>query len=104
MADITVEEAVIRNCEALIAGNIVQIFADMSPQAMVKLSQSMASPMSGGGTPPKLTGYEIADRSQDGDRHVYDVRFSGDVNFGVKAYWEEVDNAWKLVDFEPYQM
>jgi hypothetical protein len=65
MADSTVEEAVIRNCEALIAGNIVQIFADMSPQAMMKLSQSMAAPMSGGATaPPKLTAYEIAGRSR----------------------------------------
>lgn len=101
MADVTVEEAVKRNCEALIAGNIAQIFTDMTPQAMAKLSQSAGAQM--GGPMPKLTAYEIVERRQDEDDHIYDVRFQGDVAFGVKARWREIDNAWKLVDFEPYQ-
>jgi len=101
MADISAEEAVRRNCEALIAGNIAQIFTDMTPQAMAKLSQSAGAQM--GGPMPKLTGYEIVGREQQDADQVYDVRFAGDVNFGVKASWREIDGQWKLVDFEPYQ-
>lgn len=100
MADVTVEEAVIRNCEALIAGNFAQIFADMTPQAMAKLSQSAGAQV--GGPLPQLTAYEVVSREQEGDEHLYDVRFSGDVRFGVKARWREIDGQWKLVDFDPY--
>lgn len=102
MADITVEEAVTRNCEALIAGNIAQIFTDMTPEAMAKLSQSAAA--TAGGPMPKLTRYEIVGREQEGDDHVYDVRFAGDVHFGVRGRWREIDNQWKLVDFDGYQL
>lgn len=104
MAEITVEEAVVRNCEALIAGNFAQIFMDITPRVMAKLSQSMAqSGQSMTGPMPKLTAYEIVSRTQENGDHVYDVRFTGDVSLGVRARWKEIDNAWKLVDFEPYQ-
>lgn len=102
MADITVDEAVRRNCDALITGNIAQIFTDMTPQAMAKLGQQAGAGM--GGPMPKLTGYEIAAHEQEGEEHLYDVRFSGDVRFGVKARWREIDGAWKLVDFDGYQI
>ena len=101
MAEISVEDAVKRNCEALIAGNIAQIFADMTPQAMAKLSQQAGAQM--GGPMPRLTAYEIVGREQQGDGHLYDVRFTGDVNFGVKATWREIDGQWKLDDFEAYE-
>lgn len=105
MADIAIEDAVRRNCEALIAGNFAQIFADLTPQAMAKLSQSMAaSGQQMGGPMPRLSGYEILSRVQEGDEHIYDVRFTGEISFGVKGRWKEIDNLWKLVDFEPYQL
>ena len=107
MADISVEDAVRRNADALIAGNIAQLFTDMTPEAMTKLSQMAGAGMAAAppGSPmPKLTGYEIVSREQDGDDHVYDVRFSGDIHFGVKNRWREINNQWKLVDFDPYQM
>jgi hypothetical protein len=104
MPDISLEEAVERNCQALIAGNIAQIFVDMTPEAMAKLSQSAGAAQMGSGPMPKLTAYEIVDREQaDGD-DVYDVHFHGDVNFGVKARWRAINDQWKLVDFEPYQL
>jgi hypothetical protein len=102
VADIAIEDAVTRNCDALIAGNIAQIFADMTPQAMAKLSQSAGAAM--GGPMPKLTGYDIVGREQEGEEHIYDVRFQGEANFGVKGRWKEIDNVWKLIDFEAYQM
>lgn len=103
MADVSVEDAVTRNCEALVAGNISQIFIDMTPEAMAKLSTLSASQGAARGM-PKLTAYEIIGREADGADHLYDVRFSGDVAFGVKGRWREVNGAWKLVDFEGYQI
>ena len=102
MADITVEEAVTRNCDALITGNIAQIFADMTPEAMAKLSQSVGAAATG--QMPRITSYEIVSREQESEEHVYDVRFHGDVDFGVKGRWREIDNQWKLVDFDGYEL
>lgn len=104
MADITVEEAVTRNCQALLAGNIAQLFADMTPEAMAKLVQAGGGQMPMGGVMPTLTGYEVVSRSQDGDDHLYDVQVSGSVNFGVKTRWREIAGAWKIVDFDGYQL
>jgi hypothetical protein len=100
MAEVSVEEAVERNCQALLTGNIAQIFADMTPEAMAKLAAAGGGAMSGG--IPQFTGYEVVSREQDGDDHLYDVRFSGDQNFGVKARWREIAGQWKLVDFDGY--
>jgi hypothetical protein len=102
MPDTSVEEAVTRNCQALLTGNIAQIFADMTPEAMAKLASQGGGAMAGG--MPQLTSYDIISRSQDGDDHLYDVQFRGSQNFGVKARWREIDGFWKLVDFEGYQL
>jgi hypothetical protein len=101
MADISLDDVVRRNCDALVTGNIAQIFADLTPQAMAKLSQSAGAQM--GGAMPKLTSYQIVGQDEQGDDQVYDVRFSGDVNFGIKAHWRQLDGQWKIVDFEPYE-
>ena len=100
MADVTIEEAVTRNCQALLTGNIAQIFADMTPEAMAKLAAQGGGAMSGG--LPQLTSYDIVSRSQEGDDHLYDVRFHGEPSFGVKARWRELGGQWKLVDFKGY--
>ncbi len=102
MADLTVEEAVTRNCEALIAGNIAQIFADMTPEAMAKIASAGGGAMGAG--LPQLTSYDIIDRSQDGDDHLYDVQFHGSQNFGVKARWREIAGMWKLIDVDGYAL
>src|SRR3712207_2509825 len=99
VAEITVEEAVTRNWQALMTGNIAQIFTDMTPEAMAKLAQAGGGAMAAAGGMPTLTSYEVISRSQDGDDHLYDVRFAGSVNFGVKARWREIADAWKIVDF-----
>jgi hypothetical protein len=104
MADISVEEAAQRNCQALLAGNIAQIFTDMTPESMAKIAQlGGGQAMAMGQAMPKLTSYDIIERRQDGDDHIYDVQFHGDVNFGVRARWREVGGFWKIVDFDGYQ-
>ena len=102
MADDSVEEAVTRNCQALLTGNIGQIFADMTPEAMAKLASQGGGAMAGG--LPQFTSYDVISRSQDGDDHLYDVQFRGDQSFGVKARWRELGGQWKLVDFEGYAL
>lgn len=103
MADISVEDAVTRNCQALVAGNFAQIFADMTPQAMAKLSQTMAANAQQlAGQPPRFERYEIVAHERQGEEHLYDVRFHGDTTFGVRARWQEIEGAWKLTDFDPY--
>ncbi len=101
MADPALDEALKRNCEALVAGNIAQLFVDLSPQAVVKLSQSAAAQVAG--SMPKLTAYEVIGRESNGDLELCDVRFTGEVNFGIKASWQRFDGAWKIVDFDSYQ-
>lgn len=101
MADGDVEEAVTRNCQALLTGNIAQIFADMTPEAMAKLAQLGGGTMTG--AMPALTSYDIISRNQDGADHLYDVRFRGVPSFGVRGRWREVNGQWKLVDFDGYQ-
>lgn len=101
MPDPSLEEAVKRSCEALISGNLAQIFIDLTPQAMYKLSQS-AGPQVAGGI-PRLTAYEVTGQESTETAELYDVRFTGDVNFGVRASWQQVEGKWKIVDFEPYQ-
>ena len=103
MPDTTVEEAVTRNCQALMTGNIAQIFADMTPEAMAKLATAAPGGGMAGGM-PQLTSYDIVSREQEGDDHLYDVQFRGDQSFGVKARWREVAGVWKLVDFDGYAL
>ncbi len=102
MADVTVEEAVTRNCQALMTGNIAQIFADMTPEAMAKLAAAGGGAMAGG--LPQFTSYDIISREQDGDDHLYDAQFHGTQSFGVKARWREIAGQWKLVDFDGYAL
>jgi hypothetical protein len=102
MAEITVEEAVTRNCQALLTGNIAQIFTDIAPEAMAKMASMGGGQLSAG--LPKLTSFDIVSRAQEGDDHLYDVHFEGEQCFGVKARWREIAEQWKLVDFEGYPL
>lgn len=102
MAGGTVEDAVTRNCQALVMGNIAQIFADMAPEAMAKLATLGGGQMSG--QLPQLTSFEIVERSTDGDDQLYEVQFKGSPAFGVKARWREINGQWKIVDVDGYQM
>lgn len=102
MADATVEDAVQRNCQALLAGNIALIFQDLAPEAMAKLATLGGGQMTG--QMPQLTSYDVISRSQDGADHLYEVQFKGTPAFGVKARWRELNGQWKIVDVDGYQL
>ena len=103
MADISVDEAVTRNCQAMLTNNFAQIFADMTPEAMAKLAQQTGGTMAAG-TLPQLTSYDIISHEQDGEDHLYDVQFHGEPSFGVRARWREINGQWKLADFDGYAL
>jgi hypothetical protein len=95
MPDIDVEEAVKQNCQAVLAGDLMRIMSDLTPEA---LGQVMASAGGGGGmgAMPALTGFDIVSHETEGDDHHFKVNFSGDQNFTANATWREVDGAWKI--------
>lgn len=93
MPDLSVEDAVKANCQALIAGDLMKVMTDLSPEAM---AQMMAA---GGGNMaamPQLTGYEILERRQEGDDYVFTVKFSGSQEFTVTATWADFGGVWKI--------
>lgn len=102
MVNQEIEQVVIRNCEALVQGNIAQLFLDLTPAAMAQLAQSPAATMSG--PMPKVSAYQIIERRPDGADYRYTVHFDGDVRFGVRAHWSMVDGTWKIAGFEPFPL
>jgi hypothetical protein len=101
MPDISVEEAVKQNCQAVLAGDLMKIMGDLTPEALGAL-------MSGGGgggmgAMPTLTAFNIEQHDQDGEDHVFTVKFSGDQVFTAVATWRDVGGAWKIADLKMEQ-
>ena len=51
-----------------------------------------------GGAMPALTSFDIESHDQNGDDHVFKVKFSGDQDFMAIATWRDVDGQWKIAD------
>jgi hypothetical protein len=96
MPDISVEEAVNANCQAVLAGDLMRIMNDLTPEA---LSQVMANAGGGGGmggAMPALTSFDIESHDVSGDDHNFQVRFKGDQEFVARATWRDVGGQWKI--------
>jgi hypothetical protein len=92
MPDISVEEAVKQNCQALLIGDLMRVMNDLTPEAMAQL-------MSGGGNMsamPTLTGFDIQNHEVTGEDHVFKITFKGDQDFTALATWRDVGGAWKI--------
>ena len=93
MPEMDVEQAVKENCQALIAGDLMKVMTDLTPEAMAQV-------MSGGGgnmgTMPTLTGYDIESHDVEGDDHVFKIKFSGEQEFRALATWRDVGGSWKI--------
>jgi hypothetical protein len=93
MPDMDVEQAVKENCQALLAGDLMKVMTDLTPEAMAQV-------MSGGGgnmgAMPALTGYDIQSHDVQGDDHVFKIKFSGDQEFTALATWRDVGGQWKI--------
>ena len=93
MPEISIDEAVRRNCQALVAGDLAAVLNDLTPEAV---AQAVAG--SGGATMmPAVIGYEIVSRQEASGEHRFRISFKGsDHDFEAGITWREVDGAWKI--------
>jgi hypothetical protein len=90
-----------RNAEAVMAGNFMQIMADITPEALAKL-MAMAPP--GGGpsiaTLPALTGYTLELLEPADEAQLYRATFTSEqATATFVTTWRQVVGQWKVVDF-----
>lgn len=94
MPDISVEEAVRQNCQAVLTGDLMRIMTDLTPEALGQMAQA-----GGGGAMaqmPTLTSFDIVSHEVQGDDHLFKINFAGDQNFTAHATWRDVGGAWKI--------
>jgi hypothetical protein len=93
----TIEEAVTENCQAVLIGDLMRIMQDLTPEALGKL---MAGAGSGGGmgAMPALKSFDIQKHDEQGDDHIFTIKFAGDADFTAVATWRDVGGAWKIAD------
>lgn len=95
MPDMSVEDAVNANCQAMLSGDMMKLMSDLTPEALGKLMANAGSNM---GAMPALKSYNIDSYEQQGDDHVFKVSFEGDQNFTATATWRDVGGQWKIAD------
>ena len=97
MPDKSVEEAVTENCQAVLIGDLMRIMQDLTPEALGKL---MANAGGGGGmgAMPALKSFDIQSHDEQGDDHIFKIKFTGDQDFTAVATWRDVGGAWKIAD------
>lgn len=100
MPDIDVEQAVKENCQALLTGDLMRVMNDLTPEAM---AQVMANAGGGMGAMPQLTGFDIQSHEQQGDDHLFKIKFTGDQEFTALATWRDVGGAWKIAALQMEQ-
>lgn len=91
-------EAAERNAEAIKAGNLSQLMADITPDV---LAQVMAMGAQAGGLSPaqmpNIQGYEIKDFGPDGDVEVFHVTFRSDAGTAtISESWKQLMGQWKI--------
>lgn len=94
----SVREAVERTAQAVMTGNLPQLMADLTPEALGQMMTLGSAP--GGMSPatmPNITGYEIADAGEDGDAHVFHVTFTSTAGQAtLAATWKQIMGQWKI--------
>ncbi len=93
MPDMSVEEAVKQNCQALLIGDLMRVMNDLTPEAMGQLMQNAGGGM---GAMPTLKSFQIETHEEQGVDHVFKIKFSGDQDFTAIATWRDVGGAWKI--------
>ena len=88
-----------RNAEAVMTGNLAQVMADVTPEA---LQQLMGLGAGGGLTPqsmPSITGYAIEEQADDAEGDLFHVRFDSEAGSAtLAARWKEVMGQWKITE------
>ena len=94
MPDITVDEAVTKNCQALLNGDLMTVMNDLTPEAMAGAMANAGGSM--GGAMPQLKSFDILSHDEQGEDHIFKIKFSGDQDFTAIATWRDVGGAWKI--------
>ena len=101
-------EAVERNAQAVMSGNLAQIMADITPEALAQMMQLGAA--AGGMSPaamPNIQGYEVTELPPDGEAQIFHVRFASSIGHAtLSTAWKQIMGQWKittvgLVSVEP---
>ena len=91
-------EAAERNAKAVMSGNLSQIMADITPEALSQMMQ-MAS-AAGGLSPasmPNIEGYAIEELPLEGEAHPFNVTFTAAIGKATLATtWKQVMGQWKI--------
>lgn len=94
----TAREAAERNAAAIMAGNLSQLMADITPHVMAQVMAMGAQ--AGGLSPaqmPNIQGYDIKDFGPDGDVEVFHVTFRSDAGTATIAEsWQQLMGQWKI--------
>lgn len=91
-------EAAERNAEAIMTGNLSQVMADITPEALTQMMQLGAQ--AGGMSPatmPNIEGYEVIDAGPRDDGQVFNVTFRSALGRAtVAATWKQIMGQWKI--------
>jgi hypothetical protein len=87
MPDVPVEQAVKENCQALLIGDLMRVMNDLTPEAMAQVMQGGGGNM---GAMPALRSFDIQSHDEQGDDHVFKIKFEGDQDFTAIATWRDV--------------
>jgi hypothetical protein len=98
MPDMSVEEAVKQNCQAVLTGDLMRIMSDLTPEALGAVMANAGGSM--GGAMPALTSFDVQSHDVNGDDHVFKIAFKGDQDFMAVATWKDVAGAWKITDLK----
>ena len=98
-APATSREAAERNARAVMVGDLAQVMADVTPQAL----QQLMSLGSGGMSPsalPSITGYEVQEQPADeAEGDLFHVRFDSPQGTAtIAARWKQVLGQWKITE------
>ena len=91
-------EAAERNAEAVMTGNLSQVMADITPEALTQMMQLGAQ--AGGLSPaqmPNITGYEIAEKGEADGGQLFHVTFRSSAGTAtVGTTWKQIMGQWKI--------
>lgn len=99
----TARDAAERNAQAVMAGNISQVMADITPEAMAQMMQMAAA--NGGATPatlPNIQSYDITPEqaTEDGAERFRVTFVAAEGRATVVATWKQVMGQWKITAVE----
>ncbi len=86
-----------RHGEYVCAGNMQAVGADFVPGALDEFVKH------GKRTPRGANKHEIVSESQEGDHHIFDIKYSNDAqeSLTIRSKWGKQGDDWKIVSAEP---